>query len=100
MSDSPIGSFVGQNKPLKPSFRTSLQPLELEAIKGKENAPIFTTTHEKYPGLLDRQIVDPKNMLVSSALDPVIANDAAQRNFSDKLGAASIIPHLNREVEA
>ena len=72
----------------------------LEEAKGKENAPIFTTTHEKYPGLLDRQIVDPKNMLVSSALDPVIANDAAQRNFSDNLGAASIIPHLNREVEA
>ena len=72
----------------------------LEEAKGKENAPIFTTTHEKYPGLLDRQIVDPKNMLVSSALEPVIANDAAQRNFSDNLGAASIIPHLNREVEA
>ena len=33
----------------------------LEEAKGK-NA-IFTTTHEKYPGLLDRQIVDPKNML-------------------------------------
>ena len=64
-----------------------------EEAKGKENAPIFTTTHEKYPGLLDRQIVDPKNMLVSSALEPVIANDAAQRNFSDNLGAASIIPH-------
>ena len=28
----------------------------LEEAKGKENAPIFTTTHEKYPGLLDRQI--------------------------------------------
>ena len=71
----------------------------LEEAKGKENAPIFTTTHEKYPGLLTDRLSTRKTCWFLRR-STQFANDAAQRNFSDNLGAASIIPHLNREVEA
>ena len=72
----------------------------LEEAKGKENAPFSPQPMRSILVSWTDRLSTRKNMLVSSALEPVIANDAAQRNFSDNLGAASIIPHLNREVEA